>query len=84
MWAEVLGVERVGAHDNFFHLGGHSLLAARIVTQVRELFSVDLSVRALFERPTLRALAEHVDEARAASAPPAAEPPPEPMAPALP
>ena len=53
IWRDVLGVERVGADDNFFHLGGHSLLAARVVTQVRERFAIELSVRALFEHPTL-------------------------------
>ena len=60
IWRDTLGVERVGADDNFFHIGGHSLLAARVVTQVREGFSVELSVRSLFERPTLSEFAEHV------------------------
>ena len=60
IWREILGVERVGAHDNFFHVGGHSLLAARVVTRVRERFSTELSVRALFEHPTLAAFAAHV------------------------
>jgi hypothetical protein len=63
VWCRVLAVERVGADDNFFHLGGHSLLAARVVTQVRERFAIDLSVRALFEHPTLAAFAEAVDAA---------------------
>ena len=39
IWRSVLGVERVGANDNFFHIGGHSLLGARVVTQVREQFA---------------------------------------------
>ena len=60
IWREILGVERVGATDNFFNLGGHSLLAARVVTRVREHFAMDLSVRALFEHPTLSGFAEHV------------------------
>ncbi len=60
IWQEILGVERVGTEDNFFHLGGHSLLAARVVTQVRERFAAELSVRALFEHPTLSAFAGHV------------------------
>ena len=51
IWQEVLGLETVGAADHFFHLGGHSLLAARVVTKVRDEFAVELSVRALFERP---------------------------------
>ncbi len=63
IWCDVLGVERVGVDDNFFHLGGHSLLAARVVTQVRERFSMELSVRALFEHSTLALFAEHVTAA---------------------
>lgn len=63
VWQEVLGLDRVGADDNFFHLGGHSLLAARVATRVREHFAVELSVRALFEHPTLAAFAERVEAA---------------------
>jgi amino acid adenylation domain-containing protein len=73
IWATVLGVERVGAEDNFFNLGGHSLLAARVVTQVRKRFEISLSVRALFESPALAAFAAHVDGVRGvetAAAPP--------------
>ncbi|HLX19070.1 MAG TPA: amino acid adenylation domain-containing protein [Gaiellaceae bacterium] len=74
VWREILGVERVGVGDNFFHIGGHSLLAARVVTRVREHFSIDLSVRALFERPTLSAFAEQV-AAAAETATPTADAP---------
>jgi amino acid adenylation domain-containing protein len=63
IWQEVLGVDAVGSGDNFFHLGGHSLLAARVVTKVRDGFAIELSVRALFDRPTLAAFAAHVDAA---------------------
>jgi len=65
VWREVLACERVGADDNFFNLGGHSLLAARVTGQVRKLFAVDISVRALFERPGLREFAAALDDARA-------------------
>jgi amino acid adenylation domain-containing protein len=65
IWQRVLGVDRVGVEDNFFHLGGHSLLAARVVTQVRKNFTTDISVRALFEHSTLAAFAERVAAARA-------------------
>ena len=63
IWKDVLGTDSIGTGDNFFHLGGHSLLAARAVTQVRESFAVELSVRALFEHPTLSGFAEHVSAA---------------------
>ncbi|HEX6373983.1 MAG TPA: amino acid adenylation domain-containing protein [Longimicrobium sp.] len=69
IWAEVLRVERVGAHDGFFELGGHSLLATRVVSRVRALFAVELPVRALFETSTLAELADRVEALRRAGAP---------------
>jgi acyl-coenzyme A synthetase/AMP-(fatty) acid ligase len=64
MWAEVLGVERVGASDDFFDRGGHSLLATQLVSRARRAFEVDLSLRAVFEQRTLAGLAARIDEAR--------------------
>ena len=63
-WAEVLGVERVGATDGFFAMGGHSLRAVRIITRIDELLGVRLPVSALFESPTVRGLAERVARVR--------------------
>ncbi len=63
IWAELLGLERVGAADHFFDLGGHSLLATRVVAAVRHAFRVDLPLRLVFERPTLEGLARAISEA---------------------
>ncbi|MCP4658527.1 MAG: AMP-binding protein, partial [bacterium] len=64
IWAEVLGVERVGAHESFFELGGHSLLATQVAARVRETFGVELSLQGLFEAPTVAKLAEAVTSLR--------------------
>ncbi|HEX5725662.1 MAG TPA: amino acid adenylation domain-containing protein, partial [Longimicrobiaceae bacterium] len=61
IWAELLGVERIGAEDGFFALGGHSLIATRLVSRVRDVLGVELPIRAVFEEPTLAALAARID-----------------------
>ncbi len=64
IWADVLGLDRVGIHDNFFELGGQSLLGARLTARVRETFQIELPIRALFERPDVAELAEHITRLR--------------------
>ncbi|HSF42274.1 MAG TPA: amino acid adenylation domain-containing protein [Thermoanaerobaculia bacterium] len=63
IWAEALGVPRVGVQDNFFELGGHSLLATQVVARIREHLQVDLPLIALFQMPTVEQLAMAVEEA---------------------
>ena len=60
IWRDLLGVDELGRHSNFFALGGHSLLAAQIVGRTRKAFNVDISLRDLFENPTVAQFAEAV------------------------
>ncbi|HSF40046.1 MAG TPA: amino acid adenylation domain-containing protein [Thermoanaerobaculia bacterium] len=68
VWADLLGVEAVGIHDDFFELGGHSLLATQVVSRVRELFAVELRIRSVFDAPTVAGLAARIAELRSAGA----------------
>ncbi len=61
LWAELLERPSVGIHDDFFALGGHSLLGTRLMARVRQLFAPALSLRTLFEEPTVAALAAHIE-----------------------
>ncbi len=72
VFAELLQVERVGVDDHFFELGGSSLVATQVVSRIRQLFSVELPIRSLFEHPTVAGIGAAVDEARKAPPEPAA------------
>jgi amino acid adenylation domain-containing protein len=73
IWSDVLSVSEIGINDNFFALGGHSLLAMRVISRVREELGVTLSLRTIFDAPSLMELAAEVD--RAERAPAGSEPP---------
>ena len=66
LYANLLGIGRVGRHDGFFTLGGHSLLATKLIARLREAFEVELALMALFEAPTVAGLAQRIGSASAA------------------
>ena len=72
IWKTVIGVDRVSADASFFDLGGHSILATRIVAHLKRDYAVGLTLRHLFETPTVRGLALQIDALRHVSAPLAA------------
>lgn len=63
IWGEVLNIKSVGTDENFFELGGHSLLIVQLISRVRSALGVDLSLRVLFESPTVGELAQRVEAA---------------------
>jgi amino acid adenylation domain-containing protein len=61
LWREILGLEQVGIHDNFFDLGGHSLLATQLLSRVRDRLQVQVPLRSLFAAPTIAELAQAIE-----------------------
>ncbi len=68
IWSELLGIDRIGAEDDFLACGGHSLLAIQLISRIREAFKVEISVAGFFEEPTVRGLAVRLRMAGSARA----------------
>lgn len=64
IWAEVLGLAQVGLNDDFFELGGHSLAAAQVAARIGQAYQIDLSMKSLFEAPTIAELVQLIVHAR--------------------
>ena len=64
IWAEVLKLDAVGRHDNFFSLGGNSLLAMQVNVRLRNAFHIEVPVSCIFQQPTLKCFAQAIDELR--------------------
>ncbi|MBB5869386.1 amino acid adenylation domain-containing protein [Allocatelliglobosispora scoriae] len=62
VWAEVLGVDRIGAHDDFFGLGGHSLLATRVIARLSANVELAVPIHTIFDHPTVAGLADAVEQ----------------------
>src|SRR5215510_9844298 len=63
LWAQVLHVERVDLHDNFFHLRGDSILATQLISRIHEVMHVDVSFPSFFETPTVAGMAQRIETA---------------------
>ncbi len=69
IWSDLLGIERVGIHDDFFQLGGHSLLVARLASRVRQAFDAELSMVEIFKHPTVAEMAAAIERGQAQDVP---------------
>jgi len=63
-WKQVLGLKQLGIKDDFFAVGGHSLLATQVISRVNKIFNVELSVRSLFEAPTVKGMSQAIADAK--------------------
>jgi phthiocerol/phenolphthiocerol synthesis type-I polyketide synthase E len=61
IWGQVLGIDRIGLHDDFFELGGHSLLGTRVLAYVQESFGIKLELREVFDSPTIHLMAQRIE-----------------------
>ncbi len=64
IWSTVLGVEHIGIRDNFFNLGGDSIRATQVISRIRELMQIELSISSFFETPTVAGLADRIEKTR--------------------
>jgi amino acid adenylation domain-containing protein len=64
-WSQVIGIDQIGLHDNFFDLGGHSLLIMQIISRLRATLQVEIPLRSFLEAPTVRQLAQHITALKA-------------------
>jgi acyl carrier protein len=62
LWSQILGVKQPGVYDNFFELGGHSLVASQLISKLRSLFQVEVSLQTFFEAPTIAALSRIIEQ----------------------
>jgi amino acid adenylation domain-containing protein len=62
IWSHLLGIQQISIHDSFFDLGGHSLLSTRLISQLRQTFAVEISLRRFFEIPTIAMLAAEIEK----------------------
>ncbi len=70
IWMDVLGLERVSVHDNFFNLGGHSMLATQVISRLQRSLAMSIPFVAIFESPTVARLAENIQKLEGALTPP--------------
>ncbi|HEX8088364.1 MAG TPA: phosphopantetheine-binding protein, partial [Blastocatellia bacterium] len=64
VWADVLGVERVGVHDDFFEMGGQSILATQLISKIQQILPIELPLRTIFEAPTVAQLAVAIEQSQ--------------------